>query len=477
MGAENILAGEGFGRTNARAEVRPITMFAPFFSTVMAGFGLTGYLQDGTRIFQALLFGASIVLVGMIIYRLTGSIWASLTGEIILLVSKEVVLFHFWMMPEALYIFLTLLAIYLLVSFFETDQMPLLAMTGVVAGLATITRYVGVSMIATSVVAIMLLRSTSWKQRFVESIVVGGIGSAPFILWIGRNLLVSGDLVNRAIGFHPVPVELIRAYRAQISFWFVPEQLGLIHSIRRAIMVLLGLVAPVVYFGLALKDAIRGKNNQRAPYWTLPWILILYAAIYIITFVLNLTFLDALIDFDTVPRYLTPLYVICIPIFVLVFHGLAVRKREWWFARGFVVLMAIGLIGMYALNTLPIVRDPIPSLGYTGLKMERTETVEMLDSLSRSAYIISNDPELVYIFSDRTAFVLPIRYDANTGKEREDFNAQLEATREKLDAGGMLVIFTPIRDREIEVIDLLGVELIDTFYGSSFYAYPQAIEN
>lgn len=104
------------------------------------------------------------------------------------------------------------------------------------------------------------------------------------------------------------------------------------------------------------------------------------------------------------------------------------------------------------------------------------ETVERLDSLNQAAPIISNDPEMVFILSDRTAYMLPIRYDAIIGEERDDFDQQIEATRRKLNDGGMLVLFSPINDYLNEVINLLEVELIDSFYGSSFYAYPQVID-
>ncbi len=167
---------------------------------------------------------------------------------------------------------------------------------------------------------------------------------------------------------------------------------------------------------------------------------------------------------------------ICVVIFVIVFHGLALRAQKWRAPRVVIAAIGISLIVLYAQNTLPILLDPTPSLGYTGIKMERTDIVERLESINRAAPIISNDPELVYILADRAAYMLPIRFDANIGKEREDFNAQIEATRKKLEAGGMLILFSPIHERDMEVIDLLQADLIDTFYGSLFYAYPQVID-
>ena len=157
------------------------------------------------------------------------------------------------------------------------------------------------------------------------------------------------------------------------------------------------------------------------------------------------------------------------------YQGLSVRIKRWWIPRALVSILAIGLIALYAQNTISMIIDPNPSLGYTGLKLERPDTLTMLDTLSQSKPIISNDPEMVYAFSARPAYMLPIQYDFNTRKERDDFDEQLEATRRKLNEGGMLVIFHPINQKEIEVINLLEAELINSFQGSSFYAYPQAL--
>ncbi len=99
-----------------------------------------------------------------------------------------------------------------------------------------------------------------------------------------------------------------------------------------------------------------------------------------------------------------------------------------------------------------------------------------LKTLDQSAPIISNNPELVYILSDRFAYMRPIHFDVYSLEYREDFEQQIEATRDKLNRGGVLVIFGAPNDMDREVIDLLGVEVIDTFYGSAFYGYPGSVE-
>lgn len=476
MGAENIIGGEGFGRSAADGTVRPITMFAPLFSTAISGWGLIGSIFDGARYLQAFLFAASIYLLGRLVLHHTSSLWATLAGAFILLASKNVILYHTWLMPEALYISLMLLSIYMLTLYLENRRTRLLILTSLAAGLATLTRYVGISLIALVFVYIFLKDEIGLKKRLREIALLALFGLGPIVLWLGRNFVVAGDAVNRAIRFHPVPAELVRAYRAEISYWFVPEQLGLPHSIRRFLMILIGILAPVTYYLLELREALAKKSLNRANFLALPWILLIYTGLYLGTFFINLTFLDAFIDFDTVGRYLTPIYVIGVIIFVIVYHELGIRMRRWWFPWAIIAGIGISLITLYAHNSLSLINDPGPYLGYTGIKMEQQETVQRLESISRSAAIITNDPEMVYMLANRTAYMLPIRYDANIGAEREDFDQQIEATRRKLDQGGMLVIFSPISDSAFEVIDLLEVELIDSFYGSLFYGYPWVID-
>ena len=84
---------------------------------------------------------------------------------------------------------------------------------------------------------------------------------------------------------------------------------------------------------------------------------------------------------------------------------------------------------------------------------------------------------MVYILADRTAYLFPLKIDYHTTQEREDYEQQIEATRDKLRQGGVIVLFSPMRESELEVVDLLSAELLDVFYGSSFYGYPEAIND
>ena len=475
MGAQNLLEGNGYSRWSGGGEIRPITMFPPFYSDVIAAIGLLNIAPFvGARILNILLFGANIFLCGLLVYRYTRSTWAAMIGAAIFLGAPEIFLYHGWLLTESLFIFLMLATCLSFVHYLDSNKSLFLVLTGVWIGMATLTRYVGLSLLISSLMAILLLSRHPWKRRLVDCVVLSAVGLLPLFIWLIRNALVGETLVNRQLSFHPIPVDLIRAYRAEISFWFVPQHLGFRHSLRKALMLLLGIPAPAIFFLIEFRHRFLKKPPERRPSWSLPWILAFFLISYTVILFLNLTFLDALIDFNTVPRYLMPILTAGIILFVLVFYRLAELLG------GMIPVMvasalALTFIVLYAQQTFEILKDPLAFIGYTGFKQQRIETVEMLEKIDSDVPIISNDPETVYIFSGRPAYMLPVRYDANTGKEREDFIEQVEATEQKLKLGGVLVLFSPIKDAEFEVVELLHADLIDVFHGSMFYAYSESI--
>ncbi len=476
MGAQNLLNGNGYSRWSGGGEIRPITMFPPAYSTALAGIGWMNLpIFDTARILNILLFGVNIFLVGFLVYSYTRSIWPSVIGAGFFLTANDIVMCHSWVLTEALFISLMLLTIYSLVRYMDTNKPLGLVLAGVLIAAATLTRYVGLSLLTAGLAVIVFLSNRKWEKRLLDCILLSGISLAPVYLWLRRNVAIAGTAVNREFAFHPIQVELVRAYRAEISFWFAPRQLKVPHSIRKALMLLLGIPAPALFFLLDIRNHFMKKPRQREAFWTLPWFLAFFIASYFLILFFNLTLLDALTDFNTVARYLLPVYIAAIILFDVVFFQL-LQRIKGWAPRIALSAIAFFLMALNAQTTFWQLMDPIPSLGYTGIKQERLDIVEMLDSIDRSVSIISNDPEAVFIFANRPAYMMPIEIDAHTGMARGDFDAQVEATREKLSRGSWLVLFSPMTDAELELARLLDATLMDAFKGALFYGYPQAID-
>jgi 4-amino-4-deoxy-L-arabinose transferase-like glycosyltransferase len=345
MGAESLLEGNGYSRTSGGGEIRPITMFPPFYSVVLAGVKITGLdLYDGARILQALLFGLNIFLVGLLIFRYTRSAWAALMGSLFILVAMELVFYHTWVLTEAVFITLMLVFILGLIQFLDRRNVYLLIVLGILVGAATMTRYVGLSLIMAGALSILVLSEADWKQRLLDCFVLGGISVAPVLLWLRRNSTLTGTSVNRSFVYHPMSTELIQAYRAEISYWFVPKLLDFPHTIRKALMLLIGIPGPLLFFLLQLKENFLKRDLPRKPFWTLPWILVFFVLSYVGLLFFNLTLLDAISDFNTVPRYLVPVYIAAVILFIIVFHRLTILGGMGKILRGAAVALGFSLM-------------------------------------------------------------------------------------------------------------------------------------
>jgi 4-amino-4-deoxy-L-arabinose transferase-like glycosyltransferase len=477
MGAQNLLDGKGFSRTSGGGEIRPITMAPPFYSIIISGLALiSGDLYGGIRIFQALLFALSIFLVGFIIFRSTDSTWLSFFGAAVMLTSGSLIKSNGWILTESLYIFLFLVVVYCLSLYFNKRKKHLAFLLGVLISLITLTRYVGASLIAASIVTILIFSRSKWKQRLADCAVLIVAWAAPVSLWFVRNIFVAGSVANRQVSIHPMSVELIRAYRAEISFWFVPEQLGFPHWIRKIIMILLAIVGPVIFFLLELRDRVLKRVQRDEPIWILPWFLVLHMVFYTAFIYLTLTFTDAVTDFNAVPRYLIPVYVTAVIFYPIVFYRLIWQRGAWLISRLAFIVIGFCLIFLYTQQSLTILSDPIPYIGYTGFRERVPETVEQIQAIDASVRVISNDPEMFFVLSGRPAYALPIQFDFVTGKERDDFEVQMEATKSKLSQGDLIIMFTPLTEWDKEVIRLLDVELVEEYPRIKFYGYPETIQ-
>jgi hypothetical protein len=70
----------------------------------------------------------------------------------------------------------------------------------------------------------------------------------------------------------------------------------------------------------------------------------------------------------------------------------------------------------------------------------------------------------------------PIAFDHYKQEEREDYAEQLDATREKLRNGGVLIIFGWPEGAEEMVFDLLEAERLWSLIDVTFFGYPEVLE-
>lgn len=478
MGARNLIAGNGYSRTSGGGEIRPITGFPPLFSIVLAGVGLTGIdLFIGASILNAFLFGANIFLVGFLIYRYTHSKWASIIGCLFIITSDNLLSLHGWVMSEALYIFLMLLAFLALVEYLDRYKAFLLIIAGVAASLATLSRLVGVSFIAAGGLAILLLSNSGWKRRLAEGASFGLVAVAPVVIWLGQISTSTGTLANRELIYHPLRYELIRSYIAEVVSWFVPRSLGLSRPLRAVLVALLAIPGPLIFSIQSLRLGRLRREDQQKVYRTLPWVLILYVTSFIAVLLVNSLLLDAGTTLSAPARYLVPVFVTAVIFFSIVINQVLKTVEGLSIVRYAVVLILGSLLLLYSIPTVSNLANPLPTIGYTGLRELWPDTVLGLQDIDSEVPIISNNPEMIYILADRPAYMWPIIFDSYRLQNREDFDQQIAATQEKLNRGGVLVIIGWPEEASMIVNGLLETERLIGYMNSAFFGYSQNLTN
>ena len=470
MGAENLVAGRGYSRTAGGGEAVPITGFPPGYSVFLASAAFLGdnFFQIG-RIVNAALFGVNIFLAGFLIWKFTQSVWASVLGSSIILLSDDLIFIHSWVMSEGLFITLMLVGIHLLIPYLENGDRRTLVLAGLLFGGATLTRYVGIALIGAGLLAILFINSKDFKQRVVDASLFGLMSFAPVFLWLFRNASLEGTTTNRELAFHPPSRELIIAFLGTANAWTFPLRLGIPKTLRAMISASVFLLIPGAYFFSSIREGDRPGGIARSPYSTLPWFLGLLIPLYLFVLIANTTFLDASTSTAGAARYLAPVFVVAV---VWIIGMVAQLSQYWnhWIKRYILAVLALFILSMYAVRAITFISDPGRAFRYTDNKHEMVDVVATIGAIDTSTILISNDIQLVYVLSDRPAYLFPILFDKYRQKDREDFNEQIEFAREKLEEGAILIVFTPMKDEEMMVLELLDVVAISIFDEAIFYA-------
>jgi 4-amino-4-deoxy-L-arabinose transferase-like glycosyltransferase len=474
-GARSMLNGEGY-REAWLASNGPVTHFPPGLSSVLAIMGLSGLDPlRGARLLNALLFGVNAFLSGLIGWRMTRSQVAGVTLALLFVINSSLLRVHAVTMSEALYITFSLAGFLAFSQYFQEGKNKWLILTGLLAALAYLTRYAGLALIATFLVALIVLHE-DWKRRYA-SIRMLLTGAVPFMLaWSIRNKLVADNATNRTLVFHGLTSENIETGIYNFSEFLMP-----LESWRRALMQVPGLVALIVIvIGLALLIWLTQKGLAGFLLKERPEILSFTNALYIFGYLASILSSMLLFDASTKfkPRILSPIYVALLVLLVYLGWWLWKKRSTVW--RGLVMILAV----LFVFISVYDVRAVISQLhrggqGYASFQWYDSEAMDFLSELPEGTRIYTNQPGPVYLYTGRPAYVLPDLIDPVTGLEREGYEEGVAVLQQDILSGeAVLALFK--FGSEAEDVQTVYLQLADGLYpafeshGDRIYtAYPE----
>ncbi|WP_345307544.1 phospholipid carrier-dependent glycosyltransferase [Candidatus Villigracilis saccharophilus] len=460
-GARSILSGQGY-REAWLASNQPVTHFPPAFSSILALIGLSGLDPlRGTRFVNSLLFGGNAFLLGILGWRMTKSQSAGVVLALLFAVNASFLNAHAVAMSEPLYIFFSLASFLVFFQYFNTKQNSWLVLTGIFVAFAYLTRYAGLALIATFLVALILLQDT-WKQKLTSA----GIfifSALPFLLgWSIRNKLVADNATNRTLIWHPLTIENINTAIFNFSEFFIP-----VETWRRALIkipnffvTLLSLIALVLLVWLLYK----GLKKFLDPAAERPEILSFTSGLYIFGYLASIVSSMLLFDASTKfkLRILAPVYVSLIILLVFLGYWLWQRRAMIW--RSIVIISTFIILAL-SFNDIAGLAAKLHKggQGYASFQWYDSQAMDFLDTLPEGTRIYTNQPGPVYLYTDRPSYVLPDLVDPVTDLPREGYVEGVDALQEDVLSGDAALALFKFGSEE-EDVQSIYIQLADGLY-------------
>jgi len=486
-GARSMLAGNGY-REAWLASNGPVTHLPPAFSSVLAFLGMFGLDPlRGTRFVNAILFGLSTGLLGVLGWRMTYSLPAGLALAALFVASGEMLQVHAAAMSEPLFIFLVLLSFWMFDLYFEFPPSSVgrgiagewwwLAACGAFSGMAYLTRYAGLALAVTFIVAICILR-TSWRKRFT-SIGIFLAGFLPWVLgWALRNQLSAENATNRTFAWHPITAENVQIGLRVFSEFFIPvevwrreifKQTGVISGL---IFIVLGAVLIWTLFKTWIyiskpNQLSASKRGGKASREVISFTVALFIFAYLASIITSMTMFDAATKFKL--RILAPVFV---GLFILlVYAGMWLRSKN----RAIVIVLTLVLLSFSAYKqSITVAQWSKSGLGYASFQWYDSQAMAYLRNLPRDIKIYTNEPAAVYLYVGRGAVVLPDRYDSATTLVRAGFEEGVTTMQEEINTGQAVLALFDHGDNVASDVPTLtnGLRLTYKAQGDFIYTKP-----
>lgn len=457
-GARSLLAGMGYRRVWL-TDLDPIVHFPPLFSTVLAVLGLTRieilHLARGIILF---LYGLNGMLTGYFAWRITGRPAAGILTSLAFFLSHPIFQVHLFVMSEPLYLSLSGLYLVSLVSYLHTRRLILLVGAGFLAGLAFLTRYVGIALIICGGVWLGLL-ILSRREKVINLVYYLASSSVLVFLWLLRNFLVGGSLTNRQFIWHPVSLEKICFGLDNITTLFLPG--GVLDYLtpylqRSYIVYAIGGFALLIWLGVMLwREMKRGHLAGPRPKADRLLLLatVFYSVIYVLVMLTSMSLYDAATIFEH--RILVPVYIALILILAALFAWLEELGRPTLKVLVFLLLLLwFGLNGYNQARKIEAIRYDAP--GFASRVWKESKTIHDVQELLIHREIFTNKPTLIYILTNRASSMTPTPVDSATVQVRREYQEELERFRQ-------------LMNEDKAALVILGWEWMDDETGRTWY--------
>lgn len=405
----------------------PIGNFPPLYAMLLAGVGALG--PDPltvARYVGPIAFGATILVVGILVWRLAGSLPLAVASQLLVLAGADFLAYHSAALSEPLFLLLAVLVVATLSACIQARRRPLLLVAAaLLAGTATLARYVGLALVAGGAAALLLAagKPRPWK----EAVAFVTIALAPLFAWLAWLSGVEGPTGTRTVAFHAPGLGYVTTGLRSASTWLIPLDVpwpwrGL-------------LAAPVA----AAVGAFVWRNQAKWYDRRVGGLIGVLALAYLGALVVDRFLFDVTGRLDS--RFLLPVHLAAIGLAAWALHGVDLRKSH---------LARVGLcavVGLQVATGISWVADALTDRdvrpgGFGAPAWVTSEVIDQARALPATAPLYTNSADALWFHARRQASPVPEKRIFLTGEVNPAYEVELGAMLADLGRGGLLVYFT-----------------------------------
>lgn len=482
-GAKNIINGKGISliydsNGNLLNTWLPMTdnetyhsfPWPPFFPLILSIFGFMKLnLIETGRWLNAVLFGANIFLITLIVKKYLKSFFLLVFTPIILITSKDMIGIHSMLWSEPLFIFLSLLGFVFLIDFLENKKILFLLIASLFFSLAFFTRTIGISLIAVSAAAVLFYSELKIKNKIIYSAISILIEFLPFSIWTLKNKFTYGTSPAEFI-FHPLKLFSYSRVLDTISLWVMT------YKTSSKIRIILITVLIIVIISIASFIAFKNKKRYMDEYCKLNskiiGIFLFFILFYFIALLSGSYFFDASIPIGN-NRILLP---VLISIFI-VFLFFLKRFLDFYSSKEGIKIIAFAFCGFLIATSLSnnnAIELHKNGQWYSSSNWYQSETIKELKKIQQAQTpIYTNDPSAIYLLLDKNPTWLPTKNNMHTTRINSNYMKDLNKIMEEIkEKDGLLVFFDSgwtVFPNEIEIKNNFQLLLVkDTSDGAIY---------
>ncbi len=456
--ARNLLAGKGLGLINAAGEFRLIPYFPPFYSLVLAFFGLfTSNLTLVSTILNMVLFAGLIYLVTIWTERVSEEIFPSVLLGLLLAGSPILVPAYSWAMSEPLAVFLGFAGLILLEKSLIEDLRFGFWCSALLLGLSFLTRYSSAAFIGAAALLIFCFEGETFKNRFFGAFCYGLVSVFPMIVWLVIDFTQTNTVASRSM-LSGRTAELWAAFLPKIrhvfSLWLLPESMTAVMPGFLAAFISIFVVVFAV--GTLAGAVIALRGGTRYPrYARMFFLLSAFTLLYLLLIIY--------VSLNTYPpitintRMLLPVYISVFWMIYLLFALFGEYNHR--ISRAFVFNTALFLFMIFSCYRGVRIanQNAIDGLGYNSTAWKESQTVAYIrENLPEDAEIVTNEETALLYLMDRRTWPMHEVYVNEPDMEfyayESDFGVENDSSRQVFRKGeAYLVVFDTFEDQMAEI--------------------------